>query len=283
MIPPTASVSAQSKLVPHLSEREHIYLFPYADDLADYVFLDVTSDPYPYNASQYMREVQRILLSGQYGVLSAQDGYLLLKRGLSGPGLSPFSPIVPGKRVDASQVLLNWPKEFCSNIYVEPKDVTHPLDVDFTTPDGGNMRLVGYQLGVSNPFSRSRGTADITTFWQITTPSRMPLRLLLFIQMGQGEEYLLNADMPIMSWCPSSSWQVGKIVRVNSPGVGFQWTKVPDGLAHISLALLPLVQSSSTIMDVQARLPLHVVYAPDAVIANPSANALQLMTVRVTE
>lgn len=283
MIPPTASVSAQSKLVPHLSEREYIYLFPYADDLADYIFLDVTSDPYPYNAAQYMREVQRVLLNGQYGVVSAQDGYLLLKRGLSGPGLSPLSPIAPGKGVDASQVLLNWPKEFCSNIYVQPKDVAHPLKVDFTTPDGGNMRLVGYNLGAANPFSRSRDTADITTFWQITAPSTIPLRLLLFVQMEQGGEYLLNADVSTMSWCPSSSWQSGQIVRIDSLQVGFQWTKVPDGLAHISLALLPLVQSSSTIMDVQARLPLHVVYAPGAVIASPSANALQLVTLRVTE
>lgn len=283
MIPPTASVSAQSKLVPHLSEREHIYLFPYADDVADYVFLDVTSDTYPYNASQYMREVQRVLLNGQYGVVSAQDGYLLLKRGLSGPGLSPLAPIAPGDGVDASQVLLNWPKEFCSNIYVKPKDVIHPLKVDFTTPDGGNMRLVGYNLGVSNPFSRSRDIVNITTFWQITIPSTTSLRLLLFLQMEQGKEYLLNADVPTMSWCPSSSWQSGKIVRIDSPQVGFQWTKVPDGLAHMSLALLPLVQSSSTIMDVQARMPLHVVYAPGAVIASPGTNALQLMTLRVTE
>ena len=86
-----------------------------------------------------------------------------------------------------------------------------------------------------------------------------------------------------MSWCPSSSWQSGKIVRIDSPQVGIQWTKVPDGLAHMSLALLPLVQSSSTIMDVHARLPLHVVSAPGAVIASPSAKALQLMTLQITE
>ena len=51
----------------------------------------------------------------------------------------------------------------------------------------------------------------------------------------------------------------------------------------MSLALLPLVQSSSTIMDIHARLPLHVVSAPDAVIANPRANALQLMTLQISE
>jgi len=283
MIPPTASVSAQSKLVPHVSQREHIYLFPYDDDQADYILLDVTSDTYPYNPSQYMHEVQRVLLAGRYGIAFAQDGYLLLKRGLPGPGVSPLSPMAPDDGVDASQVLLNWPKNFCSNIYVQPKDVTNPLKVDFTTPNGGNMRLVGYNVGASTPFSRRRDTAGVTTFWQITTPSTAPLRLLLLLQMKQGGEYLLSADVPTMSWCPSSSWQSGKIVRIDIPQVGFQWTKVPDGLAHMSLALLPLVQSSSTIMDGHARLPLHVVSAPSAVVASPSANVLQLMTLQITE
>ena len=283
IIPPTASLSAQSKLVPHVSQREHIYMFPYDDDQADYILLDVTSDTYPYNPSQYMHEVQRVLLGGKYGIVSAQDSYLLLKRGLPGPGVSPLSPMAPDGGVDASQVLLNWPKDFCSNIYVQPKDVSHPLKVDFTTPGGGSMRLVGYNVSAFKPFSRSKDTAAVTTYWQIIKPSTTPLRLLLFVQMKQGGEYLLSADVPTMSWCPSSSWQSGKIVRIDSPQVGFQWTKVPDGVAHMSLALLPLVQSSSTIMDVHARLPLHVVHAPSTVIASPSANALQLMTLQISE
>ncbi|HEX6123337.1 MAG TPA: DUF2079 domain-containing protein, partial [Ktedonobacterales bacterium] len=41
LIPPAASVSAQSDLVPHLSQRRHVYLFPYQQDTADYIFLDV--------------------------------------------------------------------------------------------------------------------------------------------------------------------------------------------------------------------------------------------------
>lgn len=283
MIPATASVSTQSKLVPHLSEREHIYLFPYADDVADYIFLDVTSDTYPYNASEYMHEVQKVLLSGKYGIVSARDGYLLLKRGLPGPGVSLLSPMEPGPRADASQILLNWPQNFCSNIYVQPKEVVNPLNVDFTTPSGGSMRLVGYNVGIPNPFNRSRDTATVTTYWQISTPSPTPLRILFFVRMKQGGgEYLFRADTSTMSWCPSSSWQAGKIVRIDSSQVGFQWTKVPDGLACLSLALLPLVQSSSTIMDVHARLPLHIVHAPGTVIASPSANALQLMTLQIS-
>src|SRR5207247_231939 len=44
MIPPTASVSAQSRLVPHFSQRLNVYMFPYADDRANYILLDVTGD-----------------------------------------------------------------------------------------------------------------------------------------------------------------------------------------------------------------------------------------------
>jgi len=92
MIPPTASVSAQSRLVPHLSQRLNIYMFPYADDRANYILLDVTGDRYPYfNAQAYTREVKKVLQSGNYGILAAENGYLLLERGLPSPGVLPYS------------------------------------------------------------------------------------------------------------------------------------------------------------------------------------------------
>jgi len=83
MIPPTASVSAQTKLVPHLSHRASIYLFPYGDDTAEYILLDVTGDVYPFfGPTKYLDEVQHVMASGHYGILAAQEGYVLLKRGL---------------------------------------------------------------------------------------------------------------------------------------------------------------------------------------------------------
>ncbi|HEU0000187.1 MAG TPA: DUF2079 domain-containing protein [Ktedonobacteraceae bacterium] len=88
MIPSSASVSAQSTLVPHVSQRTHIYLFPYGDTVADYIFLDMTADTYPYNRPQYIAEVKKVQLSGNYGVDIAQDGYLLLKRGVESSSAS---------------------------------------------------------------------------------------------------------------------------------------------------------------------------------------------------
>ena len=92
MIPATASVSAQTRFVPHLSQRGSIYLFPYGDDRAQYILLDSTSDSYPYMSLQaYNREVQRVLRSGQYGIVAAENGYLLLERGLPPPETFPYT------------------------------------------------------------------------------------------------------------------------------------------------------------------------------------------------
>ena len=96
-IPPTASVSAQSDLVPHISHRSQIYLFPFGDGVqtpvyADYVFLDTTSDIYPFSIHQdYQTELGKLWQSGNYGILEQQDGYYLLKRGLSPPHTLPVS------------------------------------------------------------------------------------------------------------------------------------------------------------------------------------------------
>ncbi len=82
MIPPGASVSAQSLLVPHLSERKDIYQFPSGEDQAEYIVLDVTSGwYYPFNdTADYVAAFQQLLQSGNFELLAAQDGYLLLRR-----------------------------------------------------------------------------------------------------------------------------------------------------------------------------------------------------------
>jgi uncharacterized membrane protein len=114
-IPPDISVSAQSELVPHLSHRSAIYLFPYKADQAKYVFLDVTSDVYPYYSfHDYLQAVKNTLSSGQYSIIAAQDGYLLLRRGL------PLSDTVPcpakeqGQSESPGPVLSNLLGNVCS-------------------------------------------------------------------------------------------------------------------------------------------------------------------------
>lgn len=89
-VPADASVTTQTALAPHLSERKAIYLFPYAVNDAEYILLDAKGYYYPFpDYRSYAATVKTILQSGNYGVVDLQDGYLLLKRGYSTPDITP--------------------------------------------------------------------------------------------------------------------------------------------------------------------------------------------------
>ena len=80
-IPPDARVSAQDRLNPHVSGRETVYIFPRVDD-ADTIFLDVTGPAWPLHPADVRRAVDE-LLAGDFGVAAADDGYLLLRKGVA--------------------------------------------------------------------------------------------------------------------------------------------------------------------------------------------------------
>ena len=85
-IPRGASASAMSDLVPHLSARETIYLFPIVNG-ADYIVFD--SDPranfWPFEGPSARLDAISSLIpyvkTGEYGLHENQDGCVLLKRG----------------------------------------------------------------------------------------------------------------------------------------------------------------------------------------------------------
>lgn len=273
MIPASASVSAQSSLVPHLSERSSVYLFPYQDDRADYIFLDITSFTYPYQSSQYTSEVKKILLSGNYGVVAAQDGYLLLKKGLQAPGISPYSPVQ-----DGDDVVPDLPAGFCSFVRVPQKQVTHALRVDFSSNASSNadISLVGYSVAPPSSFSIVTRFMQVTTYWKVNTPDLPPLKVLVILEDKNGKELFSSIDFPALSWCPTSTWKPGTVLRTTSSTLYIG--NVPGGLAHVAIALLPFASTLSTMSAVADRLPLHIVSAPATVTTVAGANALQLDT-----
>ncbi len=271
MIPPEASVSAQSALLPHLSHRSSIYLFPYGDDYADYVFLDVTSDIYPFYAHDYIAAVKKVLLSGNYGIVAAQDGYMLLKRGLPPPSISADSPFHAGENT-----LLNLPDSFCSFMRVSPQQVTNPLHVLFTNT-AASMNLVGYGVAAPQTFSMGANYIQVTTYWQVSTPTTLPLQIVALIVDKNGKEHFASTYFPAISWCPTDTWKPGTVLRVTSGA--FFIGAIPTGLAHVAIALVPLTHPYSTIMDIQSRIPLRIVNAPATVIDPQGTNALHLATI----
>ena len=274
MIPAEASVSAQSALVPHLSHRAHIYLFPYADDYADYVFLDVTSDIYPFYSHDYIAAVKKVLLSGDYGILAAQDGYLLLKRGLPAPSISPDSPFQAGENA-----LLNLPDGFCSFMHVSPQQVTNPLQVMFASKSSpaAMLNLIGYGVAAPSTFSMDANYIQVTTYWQLNRPTTLPVQIVALIVDRNGKEHFATTYFPALSWCPTDTWKPGTVLKVTSGA--FFIGAIPVGLAHVAIALVPLARPYDTIMDVKARLAIDRVNALSKVNDPEGTNALQLAAI----
>ncbi len=283
MIPPTASVSAQSNLIPHISHRSHIYQFPYGDTVADYIFLDTTSDITPfYGSNDYINEAKNVLLSGNYGIVAARDGYLLLKHGLPAPGISALSAVQPGTSASNTLVLPNLPNSFCSYINISAHNVKNSMDVAFTdsATSRDTMDLIGYDVDAPAPFSVSSDSLTVTTYWKIIDPLNMPLQIVSFMTDKNGNEYQGTADFPAVSWCQTDTLKAGMMIQLTSRLFNVQANRVPVGIAHVSIALVPLVQNGRTIMDVKSRLPLHIVQAPQSVSLTHGTNAVQIMTIK---
>lgn len=263
LIPPAASVSAQSSLVPHLSHRASIYLFPYGVDHAEYVFLDVTSDRYPLAPADYQHVVQNLLLHGNYGIIASGDGYLLLKHGLPAPGLSPQSPATSG--TDAFPQL---PQDFCSFVRVPPQTGTTPVQVDFTPGQGkGNAELVAFQV------KRPGAFLQVISYWK-ASQQLPPLKISTSLWNAAGQQVFESNDFTGATWCPSSTWQPGTIVQMSTSLLYIG--DVPRGRVHLTLALLPYGATSATMNGSGQGLPFVIKQAPAAVTAGPGKNILEL-------
>jgi uncharacterized membrane protein len=78
-LPPDTAVSASSSLVPRLTTRPRVYVFPAVLD-AEYVFIDLQASPAPTSAGDVFLRVQTLLAEGGWQVETANDGLLLLRR-----------------------------------------------------------------------------------------------------------------------------------------------------------------------------------------------------------
>ncbi|HCI79109.1 MAG TPA: hypothetical protein DHW02_05425 [Ktedonobacter sp.] len=286
-IPATASVSAQSSLVPHISHRKSVYLFPYQDTVADYVFLDVTSDIYPfYSSTDYINAAKGLILNGAYGVIEANDGYLLLKKGAPSIAVSPLSPVQPGDSdSDDLYVLPDLPEPFCS--YVTASSVPHtqqPVSVTLynqnsTTPDAS---MIGFQVSAPKTASIGKAYLSLTTYWRVDAPTNVPLQMLIIMVDKNGKEHLVSTDVPSVYWCQTNTWKPGMIMRVESRVFSLSNSKLIPGRANLGIALVPLTQPSSSLMDVSARYAMKVVHAPSTVKVLPQQNVLELFPMTLT-
>jgi uncharacterized membrane protein len=204
-IPPEASVAAQGKLYPHLSNRLIAYQLPDVHD-ADYVFFDATMGTWPVHPNDIWALAQDLLRSGQYGVLDAADGYLLLKRGLTNPD-------VPDTFYDFARV-------------TDPKP-QYPLNVEF----GDELRLLGFDV-LDDP---RRWETSVRLYWQALRPLDRDLRLYPFFVNAEGQVIETTEQRPLLTqlWFPPRLWRPGETIMAETMPwtLGDRWSLAAGVLA----------------------------------------------------
>lgn len=78
-VPADARISAQAKLIPHLSISPTVTLFPERAQ-AEWVLLDVRRTPWPLAPDAYRDEVRSMLEREDFGVVEEHDGIVFLRR-----------------------------------------------------------------------------------------------------------------------------------------------------------------------------------------------------------
>ena len=195
LIPADAPLSAQSGLYPHLAHREKAYFFPAIND-AEYVFLDVTSSSYPIALEMLHWEVQKLLKSREFGVLAAQDGYLLLKKGLP------------------ENLETNLPDEFYAFAHADEATVPHPLRAHFADV----LELVGYDYSILNVIHARQLPATVTTYWRPLQPLNLDYGFTFFFTRQDGAIVgCYDGGTPTSLWYPTSVWQEGEVIRMETP------------------------------------------------------------------
>jgi uncharacterized membrane protein len=228
-IPPDAAVSAQSNLYPHVSHRQKAYLFPAVND-ADYIFLDVTSPPDPLDVGGLNAEIQWLFQMGEFEIVNAEDGYLLMRRGeASAPAEEEWRRFLTFARPNARTV------------------TCHPLGVRFADL----LELIGYDYTVHNVVTTAQLPVTVTTYWRALKPLDRDYGFAFFFTRDDGAvvgQY--TNETPTIGWYPTSVWQPGEVVRIETPVLSVGRRK--DVLLAVALPLADAATVEGRLRPVEA-------------------------------
>ncbi len=197
-IPGDAAVSAQPNLNPHVSGRKTLYRFPYIGD-AEYILVDVSTLE---NVSSQYDLIQKLLRGGEFGLVRAQDGYLLLRRGAATSALpASFYDFAKATQVEAPQ---------------------YPAAIDF----GDAVRLVGFDVSYPRRTEMPDTPLRFLLYFQPLRPITEELQFALYLLDGQ-RQVLGSTDVGMKAgvqyWYPTTRWQPGETIKIEFAGMPW-WT-----------------------------------------------------------
>jgi uncharacterized membrane protein len=186
-VPPGASVAAQDPYVPHLSQREHIYLYPWVSigiENVDYVLLDRALHPYPLQPHRMADTIDNALADPRYAIVLEGDGAFLFRQG--GVRL-PAKEI--GAVVDGTMLL--------ERIEVAPRD-----------PDGL------YRVADDAPIDLRHGQeVRIGLYWRALAAPEVERTVSVRMADASGALAAIHDGLPGAGKKPTSWWEKGWEIR----------------------------------------------------------------------
>ncbi len=214
-IPPGATVSAQTNVFPHLSGRKKAYVFPTVDD-SEYVLVDVAGSSDPLSPDQLFHEVNSLLVSGQYSLLSGDDGFLLFQR---------QPPDTSASKAQASSV----PPSFYSFARASSEDRFKPVRATFD----GMLDVVGYRVELLREVRFSIRSARLVVYFRAQQPLDRDYRLTPFVVDAENNTRLVDNGNAVQLWYPTDMWQQGELIRVAYPPISYnRGARVGIGVRH---------------------------------------------------
>jgi uncharacterized membrane protein len=190
MVPAGVPVSAQDQIDPHFSDRHYTFLAPDVGDdggwtgpKAQYLLLDVTAPSYPLPSYQIHDRAMGYLKHG-WGVKAAQDGVILLQRGLAEKHIPP---------------------SFYTFASAKPSDIQHR----FTHA----INVAGYSVHRTDLTNHRVPSMQYTFYFRLDRRTA-PYRLQPVIIPGSVITPLCASNPLGLAWWPSSRWKVGRLYAV---------------------------------------------------------------------
>jgi hypothetical protein len=203
-VPAGASVSASTGLVPHVSQRADVYLFPTLRD-ADYVFVDVVGDAYPVSPGDVYVRIRNLLERGEYGVQAADNGIILLARG-SGTADLP----------DAFLDFARFPDTAVERERRDERSGSSDSHAIASSPVflEGSLRLVSAALAPSGDLGPQGPLATLETVWVVQSPLPGRARPSFDVYFRDGSQQH-RYDLETLWWFPPEQWLQGEFVRID--------------------------------------------------------------------
>ena len=194
-IPAEAAVSAQPNLNPHVSGRKTLYRFPYIGD-AEYIFLDVSSLA---NKSDQYGLINQLLTGKEFGLVHAEDGYLVLRRG------APQAPLP-----DEFFSFARAPSAPDGTLLHQPQ---YRTDITF----GDAVRLVGFDAYDGRHTEMPQTPLRFFLYWQALKPLDQNYRFALYL-LDDKRQVVGTIDLGelpgVQTWYPPTRWQPGETIKM---------------------------------------------------------------------